>query len=143
MADGSSQGTGWGGPARPNNKGVKDIFDEDPEKAAAAKKYFMDKRPELLASKKERVRAMEDVLLDIALNEGQHPGTRVNAASRLHAIYEGNPVNKNINANVDDVSEMSDEQLNAELSRVQGKIAEASSGATSAVDSDELPGVVH
>lgn len=73
--------------------------------------------------KEERTEDLEDLLYDLALN-AERTETRITAAVRLHAIYNGSPVARQITASVDDLESMSREELEAELDRLTGTMGE-------------------
>jgi hypothetical protein len=73
-------------------------------------------REEKAALKERRVAALEDRLYHLALN-AENEMVRINAAARLHAIYNGAPVARTITTIADDISEMSDDAIRAELAR--------------------------
>lgn len=109
-------GMGWGGPAKgsdPNRTPSKTLAEVHPVQSDTTPKSGM------YANKKARAEKMEAVLETIALDEREGAMVRVQAASKLHAILEGAPVARNINTNVDDLSNLTDEELERELERVR------------------------
>lgn len=118
------QGDGWGGPAKGAGRGgpakpfTKDF--QPPSKAPDG-----DKK----ALRRIRTEQLEDMLFSLA-EAAQREETRISAAVRLHAIYNGQPVARNINVNTDDVANLSDDELRAELERAGGAAPEAAKGAS-------------
>jgi hypothetical protein len=68
---------------------------------------------------------MEDILLEIAEKTDEFGTTRIQAAAKLHAIYEGQPIARQVSTTVDDVSALNDLELTAELARIGGVPPEA------------------
>lgn len=81
---GPAAGAGWGGPAR--GASTSRIKPGDPEGIQR-----MSNDAAVKARRAQRAAEMEDVLYDIA-RAGEAEMARINAAARLHAIYEGLPV---------------------------------------------------
>lgn len=110
-AGGWGQGDGWGGPAR--GPGVPTAPVMIPGQPA-------DKRARS-AAKKRRSEALqaelEDLLFNLAVG-AEREETRLSAAARLHAIYCGPPVARVMTAAVDDLSGLTDDELEAELARL-------------------------
>jgi hypothetical protein len=94
---------GRGGPATPAR--LIPGLDSDKRQVGAARRDERDRRAE----------EMEDVLYHLALL-AEREETRIAAAARLHAIYCGQPVARQVNANASvatDVTRMTDEELEA------------------------------
>lgn len=62
----------------------------------------------------QRTAAIEDHLFHLAL-KAKDEKNQVAAGRALHAIINGAPVARNLNANVDDIAQLSDEAIRAEL----------------------------
>ena len=140
-------GVGWGGEAKGAGSGPAQPFtidtptrtdfrgSGDPSKART--------RADKKATRDSRVEQLEELLFDLASSNEQPGNVRVTAAARLHAIYEGQPVARVINHNVDDVGQLSDADLRNELARLGGTPADAPAGDEAAGVSGEPGGVVH
>lgn len=135
-----SAGDGWGGPAKGAGK-------TDP--IAPASKLTpgcsREKRA-LTLTKREireaRVAALEDRLFHLAL-KAEREETQVSAAARLHAIYEGQPMARQLTLQVDDVSQLSDHEIRAELARIGRSVFEAGEGTSPPSLPRRPPDVVH
>lgn len=77
--------------------------------------------------KAQRVEQLEATLFDIAMHS-ERDEARIMAATRLHAIYEGQPIARTISANVDDLSQLSDEQLKDDIARAARALGVAGQG---------------
>lgn len=113
-------GAGWGGPAKGKGTGgpklgVENLMPGD----------HGQPRPtaEAVAAGKSRAERMRAILDEIASDPKAPPQARVAAADRLLDRIEGKPVQTNLNANVDDVSRLSDDDLHAELARQRAELA--------------------
>lgn len=149
-ATGLGQGDGWGGPTsgyepKPaqqftaeNAEATGFDFTEAPKDRNG--RAIPSSRREL---KRRRAERMEDVLFGLADDVAQHPMVRLNAATKLHAIYEGQPVARNINANVDDVSQLSDDAIRDELARLSREATSPAEGDAAADLPGESGGLVH
>ncbi len=115
--NGAGQGDGWGGPAKGAGRGSPPLL--IPGLDAAKRDRALTRQ----ALKEERTEDLEDLLYDLALN-AERTETRITAAVRLHAIYNGSPVARQITASVDDLESMSREELEAELDRLTGTMGE-------------------
>lgn len=118
VGNGVGKGEGWGGPA----KGGGDR-PAKPFTAASETRVTHPLPPAPLSDRKalrrQRTEELEDILQSIARNSDRDE-TRVSAAVRLHAIYNGQPVARNLNINVDDIANLSDDELRAELAGTGG-----------------------
>jgi hypothetical protein len=99
-------------------------------------------RAALKAFRQRRAEVLEDHLYKLAL-EAEREEVQVQAATRLHAIYEGLPVARVINTTVDDVGAMSDDALRDELARLGGEAASAAAGTASQGMPGKPEDVVH
>lgn len=120
---GPGKGPGWGGPAKGGGDTVLAPFQPAND---AATHVRMDRaaRKELRAARAEQ---LEDMLFDLAQN-AERQETQVTAIVRLHAIYEGQPVARNVNMNVDDLGAMDASDISDELARLERAEAAAASG---------------
>lgn len=120
-ANGPGKGDGWGGPA----KGAHDpIPRADPETSLTPGCDAEKRHSERVRDRAERVRLMEDKLFDLTMTAAREE-TQITAATALHAIYEGRPVQRNVNMEVDDVARLSDREVFDQFADVARKIAEA------------------
>lgn len=117
-----SKGTGWGGPA----KGASVLMTTKPFEPGV-----LQPRTGKETSRRERAetraKEMEDIIYAIARGEDKHdrlvsPETQVTAATRLHAIYEGTPVARTVNFNVDETKEMTDAELEQRRKTLEGSL---------------------
>lgn len=110
------QGAGWGGPAKGFvNKPPKAFSSTHQPESRVSKLPEGVTRAQL---KEQRTKIIEDMLFEIATESDNAP-LRMNAGAKLHAIYNGMPIARQVSTTVDDVSKMSDEELRAELSRLR------------------------
>jgi hypothetical protein len=137
-ARGFGKGDGWGGPA----KGPTQV-------AAPGPRFTRDMQPtdrSTYATTREmrlkRSAWLEDKLMHLA-EVAEREETQLAAATKLHAIYNGQPVARNITLNTDDVSDLSDEQIRSELERFGDPAASAETGTTSPSVSPGLPDILH
>lgn len=114
---GPAKGAGWGGPAS-GSRGDKPAKAWTSEYRPASNAPKNPGGPSRAQLKEERSKALEDLLYDLAMTN-DNPHLRVSAATKLHSIYNGQPVARQVSTTVDDVSKMSDEELRTELSRLR------------------------
>lgn len=114
-------GDGWGGPA----KGSHDHRPSDPDDLIPGPHEPSSASLMRKLNKAERSELMEAVLFDLALDDEQMGATRVNAAARLHAIHNGQPVAMTIHGDMDDIDRLSDADARAEAKRLLDQVAEA------------------
>jgi hypothetical protein len=143
--NGPGQGDGWGGPARGSGHGSeRGVFNCETSRAAVAKQHA--NREAGLMSKadirRQRTEELEAILYRLAVG-AEREETQISAAVKLHAIYNGQPVARNLNVQVDDVSQLTDDELRAELARTGGTPPAPDEGDTAAGVSHQLPGVLH
>jgi hypothetical protein len=117
---GPAKGAGWGGPKREpipftadSETRVTNATDDNHDPVEQT--YRKDRR----SVRRARTERLENILFDIA-ESAKSDETKVSAATKLHAIYNGQPVARNINLSIDDISELSDDDLRAELERTGG-----------------------
>jgi hypothetical protein len=137
--NGVGRGTGWGGPARGASQSQAEkasSFTSSNQPVEPGARW--DRRRE----REVRTQQLEDMLFALA-GRAEREETRVTAAVKLHAIYNGQPVARNITLNTDDVSDLSDEQLRAELERFGDSPASTEAGAASTSVSAKLSDVRH
>jgi len=111
VGNGAGKGDGWGGQPRGYSR-VRFI-----EGNTAATDCAGDTRKAKQALREQRTEALEDQLYALAF-EAERQETQVQAASRLHAIYNGMPVQATITHTTDDLGSMSDADLRDELARL-------------------------
>jgi len=112
-----SEGPGYGGHAKGSNGSEKvDASALIPGQSFAKRAIAKLNRDDQIV----RSRRMEDILLELAEKDEIDPKARINAAAKLHAIYEGQPISRQVTAHVDDVRELSDADLVAELANKFG-----------------------
>lgn len=119
-------GDGWGGPAKGAHADRRDSDPADliPGRHEPSKAGLMRR-----LNKAERSELMEAVLFDMALDNKQMGATRVNAAARLHAIHNGQPVAMVLRGDMDDIDRLSDAEARAEAIRLLDQAAEARTAA--------------
>jgi hypothetical protein len=144
-ANGSGQGDGWGGPPRGTGNGnQRGIFNSENARAAATKKITNQEAGVMSKAdiRRQRTEELENLLYDLAHN-AEREETKVSAAVKLHAIYNGQPVARNLNMQADDISQLSDDELRAELARAGGEATAAGQGIEATGMPRKLPGVLH
>lgn len=120
-------GAGWGGDAKgvsPTPHRDSDPTDLIPGPHEPSASSLMRK-----LSKAQRSELMEAVLFDLALDGEQQGATRVNAAARLHAIHNGQPVAMVLRGDMDDIDRLSDADARSEAIRLLDQAAEAGASA--------------
>lgn len=110
---GPAKGAGYGGAETGSDGGRSKQPYEVGNTAAKRRPDQAERR----AIREARVSALEDELFRIA-TQGEAEANRISASAKLHAIYEGQPVAKVIQATVDDVGSLSREEIHAELARL-------------------------
>jgi hypothetical protein len=127
-------GFGWGGPpkgASVHNSGKPRVMNmvtcKTPDEKRKLKEY--------------RARRLEDILMNVA-ERSAFEHSKIAAASKLHSIYEGMPVARNLNATVTDFKGMTDDELRAELERVEREEASTIEGTAVEVMPPKLRKVV-
>jgi hypothetical protein len=83
--------------------------------------------PEARLNRELAAEAMLQVQVKIALDPNEMAATRSTAADRASNRIEGAPVQRNINASLDDIQRMKDDELAAELEAIGRKRAVISS----------------
>jgi hypothetical protein len=142
---GPGLGDSWGGPARGAGNGNKRRgFDSETAKAAVAKQ-ISDRRAGVMSRadiRRQRTEQLEDLLFSLATS-AEREETQVSAATKLHAIYNGQPVARNLNVQADDISQLSDDELRAELARAGGEASADAAGTAAPGMSPKLSSVLH
>src|SRR5690349_1991330 len=144
-ANGPGQGDGWGGPARGAGNGNKrGVFSTESARAAVTKQHA-DREAGIMSKadiRRQRTEALENLLYELA-HTAERQETQVSAAVKLHAIYNGQPVARNLNVQADDISQLSDDELRAELARAGRETLAADEGTEAASMPRQLPGILH
>lgn len=119
-------GFGWGGPAKGAGKGgaAKPFTIDTPTRVFKTVIEARAERPSGAVSgyelrkliNEERAQELKDHLYSIATT-ARHEITQVRAAEAWLNRHEGMPVARNLNINVDDVANLSDTDLDAEITR--------------------------
>lgn len=109
--NGAGQGDGWGGPAKGKGSDVEDIRIPG---ASAEKRALSATKREREAAIAEEMRAK---LLKLA-RSAEREETQLAAASKLLDRIEGQPIARQISATVDDVSNLSDDEIRERLARL-------------------------
>ena len=128
----TSKGPGYGGPARHDQ-----TRGERKAPFALGNTVRQDTQERRVLNREERVQRsakLEAVLETIADNADADARTRIHAAVALHAIDNGHPIARNVNYNTDDISQLSNAELDAELARLGG-------APVAAVAGNETPGM--
>jgi hypothetical protein len=123
-AKGVGKGDGWGGP--PSGRPGKALIIEGRPSFEPGNLHGMTRNGKA-ERRAERSEQMETVLYNLALG-AEREETQMNAAVRLHAIYNGQPVAKVVSTSVDDVSDLSDDAIRAELAILSGASPDAGEG---------------
>jgi len=144
-ASGPGVGDGWGGPPRgAGNGSERNTFNFESSREATAKRDT-DRRAGIVSKadiRRQRTEELEGLLYDLAFH-AEREETKVSAATKLYAIYNGQPVARNINVQADDISQLSDDELRAELARTGGAPSAPDTGTEEAGMPPQLSGVLH
>jgi hypothetical protein len=144
-ANGPGQGDGWGGPLRgAGNSNKRGVFNSENARFAVTKK-IADREVGIMSKadiRRQRTEELETLLYKLAIG-AEREETQVSAATKLHAIYNGQPVARNLNVQADDISQLSDDELRAELARASGETLAPDEGVEVAGMPRQLPGVLH
>ncbi len=127
--NGAGKGDGWGGPAK--GASASRIRPGDPEGIQA-----MGNDPDVKAKAEQRGELVREHLFNLALGAARQE-TQVAAAVAYLDRTEGKPVQRNVNLNTGDPSQLSDADLAAIAQSGRAAPAEA------AADTQEPGGVVH
>lgn len=125
--NGAGKGDGWGGPAAGEGSQETAAPPFEPGNTANTGEEVTNKRLKTLVSRAQRTAAIEERLFELAMT-AEREETQVQAGTKLHAIYNGQPVARNVNTTVDDVSQLSDDAIRSELERAGGTSAAADAG---------------
>jgi hypothetical protein len=129
-------GAGWGGPAK--GASTSRIRKGDPDGIQA-----MSNDPDIKARNAKRNAELKDHLYDLALH-AEKQETQLAAANAWLNRDEGQPVARSINATVDDLSKLTDAELDAKLRAELAAAGVATpSGEEAQAPSREPGGVVH
>lgn len=142
---GPGVGDGWGGPPRgAGNGNQRRNFNSETAKSAVAKQSS-DRKTGVMSKadiRRQRTEQLEDLLFTLATS-AEREETQVSAATKLHAIYNGQPVARNLNVQADDISQLTDDELRAELARAGGASSAPGQGDDTAGMPTKLSGVLH
>lgn len=130
-----ASGPGWGGPAK-----------GDPGPRIDAGAYgdsvrAMIKNPEIRARNEARAEELREFYYQTAKNEAEPTLVRMAAADKYLDRVEGKPIARSVTTTVDDVSELSDIELAAEIARLEREIAQSEAGASEAPEGEPAGGV--
>ena len=130
---GPPKGAGRGGPARHPKKefkksgepnvGVALVPDFDGTQPGPGRGHFSVAGEERAERQRRHDEEMSEIQYDLAHN-APRPETRLAAAVGYQNRLVGTPVARNLNTNVDDIAELSDEQLAERLARLDRIAAE-------------------
>ena len=125
---GASQGPGRGGPAKyPRNPDKPQFKRDTPEWR------------EIRAQKRADVAICYEVIREIMLT-GREPTVRLNAAKSLLERLEGLPLARSLSLNTDNIADLSDSEIRAELDRIEQRLRRAVDEVEAA---DDPPPVLH
>ena len=128
-----AKGKGWGGPAK--GASASRIKPGDPDGIAA-----MGNDPDMRARNAERNARLKDHLFNLAISaENEH--AQIAAAQAWLDRDEGKPISRSVTATVDDVSQLSDLELAAEIARLKRELGEGAPGAGEAAAGEQASGV--
>jgi hypothetical protein len=127
-------GLGWGGPAK-GDPGP--LFDSQYAKAMSE----MAKNPEVRARNEARAEELREFYYQTAKNENEPTLIRMAAADKYLDRVEGKPIARSVTTTVDDVSELSDIELAAEIARLEREIAQCTAGTSEAPAGEPAGGV--
>ena len=132
-----SQGTGWGGPAKGAGHGSPAAPPVTGTRAGERKKATP---AELVQERQARAQLLVDNLFNMAASKRYDPLTRIKATEAFLNREIGMPVARNLNLNMDDVSGLTDEQLNARIAELERRALAAGETAPTIAGSAETPG---
>ena len=115
--NGAGKGDGWGGPAR--GASASRILPGDPTGVQA-----LSRDPDIASKREDRLQLLRDHMFHLALNAAREE-TQLAAASAYLDREEGKPIARTVTAAVDDVSQLSDLELAAEIARIDRELASA------------------
>jgi hypothetical protein len=116
---GAGKGEGWGGPAK--GAGTRFVAGEvQPLQGKGGTAPVVEKREDRLA-------LLRDHIWNLALT-AQREETQLAAATAYLDREEGKPIARTVTATVDDVSQLSDLELAAEIARIDRELAAAKAG---------------
>lgn len=144
-ASGHGQGDGWGGPPRGAGSGFERAFFNSENSRDATAKREADRKAGKMSKadlRRQRTEELETLLYELAMR-AEREETQVSAATKLHAIYNGQPIARNVNVQADDISQLSDDELRAELARTSGTSLAPDEGDSAPGMSGKLSDVLH
>ena len=135
-------GPGFGpgaGPAHPYTADSPTRGDAKLDNGDPAEHAYRARRQAVKRERREldeaRAQELKDGLYDLALNSGSDRA-RIAAADSWLNRFEGMPVARNINLSVNDISALSDTDLDAEIARLAGTEGGAGAGAAGEASPD-------
>ncbi len=141
-ANGAPKGLGYGGEA----KGAGN--NSEPKPFELGNQVALNRfKPENVSKREwdqQRTEELEALLLEAARGAntwGNIPSE--SAAAKLHAIINGQPVARHENKDVDEFSNLTDDEVAAKRAEFEQALREAAGGAASPSTEEELPRVRH
>lgn len=120
VGNGAGKGDGWGGPAQGESTSRIKPGDPDGIQARASD-------PVVLADKEAKAALLEDHLFSLAFN-AERQETQVSASNAWLDRVKGKPIARTVTTTVDDVSQLSDLELTAEIARLDREIGSVKAG---------------
>ncbi len=116
------KGVGWGGAAKGGGGNEKKPFNGS-AKAGPGRGKFSLKGEERVARNARHAEEMRKLYYEFALDPAKEDSTRLSAATHLLNRLEGSPVAKILTGPTDELANLTDEQLAAELAQQRAKAA--------------------
>ena len=146
--NGQEQGAGWGGPARgAGTGGAAAAFTADSKTrhrrpGGAGDPVKMEERRHQKQIDAENAQLLKNHLLTLA-TKAEAEIVQVRATEAWLNRHEGMPVARNINLNTDDVRDLTDAAIIAELASLGGTPTDLAEGIAPSSVPGKSPGVVH
>jgi len=116
------KGMGWGGPAKGGGGNKKAPFNGSKTAGPGRGKFSLEGE-ERAARNTRHAEEMRSLYYEFALDPNKDDGTRLSAATHLLNRLEGSPVAKILTGPTDELANLTDEQLAAELAQQRAKAA--------------------
>lgn len=114
-------GAGWGGPAKgAGNPTPRPPFDGTP---GPGRGHYSIKGEEKRARDERLAEEMRALYYDVAMTPDEPTPNRLAAATHLLNRIEGAPIARQVTAQIDDLSQLTDEQLAAERARIDRMVS--------------------